>query len=113
MSNRFDADFEFDNFQDIIELMCRAGWIQSAREDTDGVSVVWTALGKVKAREMASLVKPFAQWLRNRTGPKPDEQDQLICANSLAVYAREIGWPTDSELESRKLVVFVALLAPE
>ena len=107
------ADLEFENFQDIIDLMARARWIKSAREDANGIELEWSEMGKAKAREMASLIKPFIGWLRERTGPKPDREDQLICANSLAPYARELGWATESETESFKLVAFIAVFAPE
>ncbi len=110
---RFAADFEFENFQDIIDLMARAGWIKCASEDAEGVSVQWSQLGKAKAREMASLIKPFINWLRDQTGPKPDREDQLICANSLAPYIRELGFVNDTETESLKLIAFIAFLAPE
>lgn len=113
MSNMFEEDFESADFQDIIDLMYRARWIKSAGEDTYGVTVEWSELGKIKALEMARLVRPFTAWLRDRSGPKPDREDQLICANSLAPYRRELGWVTDSEAESIKLVAFIALLAPE
>lgn len=110
--NRFAADFDFDNFQSIIDLMSRAGWLKRAREDSEDVSIEWSELGQAKVGEMKSLVTPFVRWLRDRTGPKPDLADQQIIANSLAPYLRELGWQDESESESLKLIAFVALLAP-
>ena len=99
---------EHDYFQDLIARMGRAGWIASSMESGERVLIYFTDAGHEKMCEMAKLVKPMTDYLRDKRRPKPSVEIQVACMAAIAPLARELTPPVMEEGEVFKLLGLLA-----
>ena len=99
---------EHDYFQDLIARMGRAGWIESSLESSERVLICFTAAGHEKMCEMAKLVQPMTDYLRDKRRPKPLVEIQVACMAAIAPLAQELTPPVMEEGEDFKLLGLLA-----